>query len=146
MADKEYERTLEETSTWTVAVVCFVLILISLLIEHLIHKIGSVSPSWFLLLPLFFYLYILRWLCLVLFFCFLFCFLLCFCVSCHLSLCFCYFFFLSPLCFILLWLNLLFFFNGSGSKRSTRGIFMKLLKKLKQVEIEERLRAITKTL
>ncbi|XP_033133752.1 MLO-like protein 2 isoform X3 [Brassica rapa] len=41
MADKEYERTLEETSTWTVAVVCFVLILISLFIEHLIHKIGS---------------------------------------------------------------------------------------------------------
>ncbi|CAN7035778.1 hypothetical protein IGI04_032519 [Brassica rapa subsp. trilocularis] len=41
MADKENERTLEETSTWTVAVVCFVLILISLFIEHLIHKIGS---------------------------------------------------------------------------------------------------------
>ncbi|KAJ0248139.1 hypothetical protein HA466_0164940 [Hirschfeldia incana] len=34
------EKTLEETSTWAVAVVCFVLILISLFIEHAIHKIG----------------------------------------------------------------------------------------------------------
>ena len=33
----------------------------------------------------------------------------------------------SALCF--------FFFNGSGSKRSTRGLFMKLLKRLKQVTI-----------
>ncbi|CAH8388928.1 unnamed protein product [Eruca vesicaria subsp. sativa] len=41
MADKEYERTLEETSTWAVAVVCFVLIVISLIIECLIHKIGT---------------------------------------------------------------------------------------------------------
>ncbi|KAL0797661.1 hypothetical protein Bca101_052835 [Brassica carinata] len=41
MADKEYEKTLEETSTWAVAVVCFVLIVISLAIEHLIHKFGT---------------------------------------------------------------------------------------------------------
>ncbi|XP_018450775.1 MLO-like protein 2 [Raphanus sativus] len=41
MAGKEYEKTLEETSTWAVAVVCFVLIVISLVIEHLIHKFGT---------------------------------------------------------------------------------------------------------
>ncbi|XP_010558749.1 PREDICTED: MLO-like protein 6 [Tarenaya hassleriana] len=41
MAEKVKERTLEETSTWAVAVVCFVLLLISIIIEHLIHKIGA---------------------------------------------------------------------------------------------------------
>ncbi|XP_010547373.1 PREDICTED: MLO-like protein 6 [Tarenaya hassleriana] len=41
MAEQVKERTLEETSTWAVAVVCFVLLLISIVIEHLIHKIGS---------------------------------------------------------------------------------------------------------
>ncbi|KAL1191676.1 MLO-like protein 6 [Cardamine amara subsp. amara] len=34
------EKTLEETATWAVAVVCFVLLLISIIIEKLIHKIG----------------------------------------------------------------------------------------------------------
>ncbi|CAN1174216.1 MLO-like protein 6 [Linum perenne] len=33
----DYERTLEETPTWAVAAVCFVLIVISIFIEHLIH-------------------------------------------------------------------------------------------------------------
>ncbi|KAF2589074.1 hypothetical protein F2Q70_00039956 [Brassica cretica] len=43
MADpfKEKEKSLEETATWAVAVVCFVLIVISLFIERLIHKIGT---------------------------------------------------------------------------------------------------------
>lgn len=40
---KVYERTLEETPTWAVAVVCFVLLAISILIEHIIHAIGKVS-------------------------------------------------------------------------------------------------------
>jgi mlo protein len=37
------ERTLEKTPTWAVAVVCFVLLAISILIEHIIHAIGKVS-------------------------------------------------------------------------------------------------------
>ncbi|KAF3493947.1 hypothetical protein DY000_02054712 [Brassica cretica] len=43
MADpfKGKEKSLEETATWAVAVVCFVLIVISLFIERLIHKIGT---------------------------------------------------------------------------------------------------------
>ncbi|XP_020206196.1 MLO-like protein 12 [Cajanus cajan] len=36
-----YERTLEETPTWAVAVVCFVLLAISILLEHIIHAIGK---------------------------------------------------------------------------------------------------------
>ncbi|CAA7020835.1 unnamed protein product [Microthlaspi erraticum] len=35
------QRTLEETSTWAVAVVCSVLLFISIVIEHSIHKIGT---------------------------------------------------------------------------------------------------------
>ncbi|KAK7262348.1 hypothetical protein RJT34_29916 [Clitoria ternatea] len=34
-------RNLEETPTWAVAAVCFVLILISIIIEHIIHLIGK---------------------------------------------------------------------------------------------------------
>ncbi|XP_057956301.1 MLO-like protein 6 [Malania oleifera] len=34
-------RSLEETPTWAVAVVCFVLVLISIIIEHIIHLIGK---------------------------------------------------------------------------------------------------------
>ncbi|XVF47140.1 hypothetical protein PTKIN_Ptkin03bG0085400 [Pterospermum kingtungense] len=34
-------RSLEETPTWAVAVVCFVLVLISIIIEHIIHMIGK---------------------------------------------------------------------------------------------------------
>ncbi|KAK4578863.1 hypothetical protein RGQ29_028796 [Quercus rubra] len=37
----EYERSLEHTPTWAVAVVCFVLVVISLFIEHIIHIIGK---------------------------------------------------------------------------------------------------------
>ncbi|KAL5733462.1 hypothetical protein ACOSP7_032801 [Xanthoceras sorbifolium] len=41
MAEKVEERTLEETPTWAVAVVCFVLIAISIALEHLIHIVGK---------------------------------------------------------------------------------------------------------
>ncbi|KAL4302526.1 hypothetical protein GQ457_10G004660 [Hibiscus cannabinus] len=34
-------RSLEETPTWAVAVVCFVLVLISIIIEHILHMIGN---------------------------------------------------------------------------------------------------------
>nr|AFW98803.1 MLO protein 3 [Rosa multiflora] len=37
----EYERTLEKTPTWAVAVVCFVLLVISIFIEHVINFIGK---------------------------------------------------------------------------------------------------------
>ncbi|KAL9661329.1 hypothetical protein QQ045_026153 [Rhodiola kirilowii] len=40
MADYRKERTLEGTPTWAVAVVCFVLVAISLVIEKLIHHLG----------------------------------------------------------------------------------------------------------
>ncbi|RZS13473.1 hypothetical protein BHM03_00045087 [Ensete ventricosum] len=36
-------RTLEQTSTWAVATVCFVLVIISVAIEHAIHLITKVS-------------------------------------------------------------------------------------------------------
>ncbi|KAI6676479.1 hypothetical protein NL676_037275 [Syzygium grande] len=38
---EDYERTLEKTSTWSVAVVCFVLLAISISIEHVIHLLGK---------------------------------------------------------------------------------------------------------
>ncbi|CAH8372190.1 unnamed protein product [Eruca vesicaria subsp. sativa] len=41
MANQVKERTLEQTSTWAVAVVCFVLLFISIVLEHSLHKIGS---------------------------------------------------------------------------------------------------------
>ncbi|CAL9214537.1 unnamed protein product [Arabidopsis halleri] len=41
MATQVKERTLEETSTWAVAVVCFVLLFISIVLEHSINKIGT---------------------------------------------------------------------------------------------------------
>ncbi|KAF2568859.1 hypothetical protein F2Q68_00028130 [Brassica cretica] len=34
------ERSLEETPTWAVAVVCFVILFISILIEYFLHFIG----------------------------------------------------------------------------------------------------------
>jgi mlo protein len=46
MAEEEVaatlERTLETTPTWAVAVVCFILILLSILIEHLLNLLGKV--------------------------------------------------------------------------------------------------------
>lgn len=42
MASSEGGRSLEETPTWAVAVVCFVLVLISIIAEHIIHLIGKV--------------------------------------------------------------------------------------------------------
>lgn len=38
-----YERTLEDTATWAVAVVCFVLLAISLLVEHFLHLFEKVE-------------------------------------------------------------------------------------------------------
>lgn len=35
-------RSLEQTPTWAVAAVCFVLVAISIVIEHIIHLIGKV--------------------------------------------------------------------------------------------------------
>lgn len=35
-------RSLEQTPTWAVAVVCFVLVAISIVIEYIIHLIGKV--------------------------------------------------------------------------------------------------------
>lgn len=43
MAEMQEERSLEETPTWAVAVVCFVILVISIIIEHVIHLIGAVS-------------------------------------------------------------------------------------------------------
>ncbi|XP_077216799.1 MLO-like protein 6 [Tasmannia lanceolata] len=37
----EGSRSLEQTPTWAVAVVCFVLVVISILIEHILHLIGK---------------------------------------------------------------------------------------------------------
>ncbi|KAE8687135.1 MLO-like protein 2 [Hibiscus syriacus] len=41
MAGASRGRSLEETPTWAVAVVCFVLVLISVIIEYMIHMIGK---------------------------------------------------------------------------------------------------------
>lgn len=41
MAEAVKARSLEETPTWAVAVVCFVMVLISIIIEHIIHLIGK---------------------------------------------------------------------------------------------------------
>ena len=51
MAEGEYERTLEETPTWAVAVVCFVLVLVSIFVEHIIHIIGKVRLPIYLNVP-----------------------------------------------------------------------------------------------
>ncbi|WVZ14105.1 hypothetical protein V8G54_011671 [Vigna mungo] len=39
--EKIYKRSLEETPTWAFAVVCFVLLAVSIIIEHVIHAIGK---------------------------------------------------------------------------------------------------------
>ncbi|XP_059455810.1 MLO-like protein 6 isoform X2 [Corylus avellana] len=41
MAVAEKESTMEETSTWAVAAVCFVLLAVSIFIEHFLHSIGK---------------------------------------------------------------------------------------------------------
>ncbi|XP_020526741.1 MLO-like protein 6 isoform X2 [Amborella trichopoda] len=41
MAGASGSRSLEETPTWAVAVVCFVMVLVSILIEHAIHLVGK---------------------------------------------------------------------------------------------------------
>lgn len=42
MAGESGGRSLEQTPTWAVAVVCFILVVISIFIEHIIHLIGKV--------------------------------------------------------------------------------------------------------
>lgn len=42
------QKSLEETPTWAVAVVCFILVAISLVIEKLLHHLGTVSYLQFL--------------------------------------------------------------------------------------------------
>ncbi|MFS8020380.1 hypothetical protein Hanom_Chr15g01414891 [Helianthus anomalus] len=42
------ERSLEETPTWAVALVCAVFIIISVIIEHGIHSLGKVIYITFL--------------------------------------------------------------------------------------------------
>lgn len=37
------ERSLRETPTWAVAVVCSVFVILSVLIEHSIHSLGKVT-------------------------------------------------------------------------------------------------------
>ncbi|XP_030925284.1 MLO-like protein 6 isoform X1 [Quercus lobata] len=41
MAGAEGGKSLEQTPTWAVAVVCFVLVVVSIIIEHVIHLIGK---------------------------------------------------------------------------------------------------------
>ncbi|KAK7849131.1 mlo-like protein 12 [Quercus suber] len=48
----EPERSLEHTPTWAVAVVCLVLVVISLFIEHIIHIIGKLMILGFISLLL----------------------------------------------------------------------------------------------
>lgn len=43
MAKGSKDRSLEQTPTWAVAVVCFVLVLISIIIEYILHLIGKVK-------------------------------------------------------------------------------------------------------
>lgn len=45
MAGGAAGRSLEETPTWAVAAVCFVLVLISIIIEHILHLIGKVNKK-----------------------------------------------------------------------------------------------------
>lgn len=40
---EELNSSLEYTSTWVVAVVCFVIVLLSLCAERALHKLGKVS-------------------------------------------------------------------------------------------------------
>ncbi|KAI3977121.1 hypothetical protein MKX01_042811 [Papaver californicum] len=41
MSEKVYDRSLEETPTWAVAVVCFGIVLVSIIIEHVLERIGE---------------------------------------------------------------------------------------------------------
>ena len=45
MAGATGGRSLEQTPTWAVAVVCFVLVLISIIIEYIIHLTGKVHVA-----------------------------------------------------------------------------------------------------
>lgn len=47
MAGAKGGRSLEETPTWAVALVCFVLVVVSIIIEHVIHLIAQVNFALF---------------------------------------------------------------------------------------------------
>lgn len=42
MAGSSADRSLQETPTWAVAIVCGVFVIISIIIEHGIHSLGKV--------------------------------------------------------------------------------------------------------
>ncbi|MCD7457423.1 hypothetical protein HAX54_035046 [Datura stramonium] len=44
--EEEEGRSLEQTPTWAVAVVCFALVAISIVIEFIIHLIGKIASTW----------------------------------------------------------------------------------------------------
>lgn len=71
MAGASEGRSLEQTPTWAVATVCFVLIVISIVIEQTIHKIEQVikytSLRTYIYMFLKFSLYLLKYICLKLF-------------------------------------------------------------------------------
>lgn len=43
MGEEVLQRKLETTPTWAVAIVCFVMLAISILIEHIIEELGKVQ-------------------------------------------------------------------------------------------------------
>lgn len=53
MAGGSEGRSLEETPTWAVAVVCFVLVAVSIVIEYIIHLIGKVCTISTFIFPIF---------------------------------------------------------------------------------------------
>lgn len=61
--DDSLERTLEETPTWAVAVVCFLLVVVSLFIEHLIHRVGHVSIQFISLKNMCVCMYLVNYIC-----------------------------------------------------------------------------------
>lgn len=46
MAGGSEDRSLQETPTWAVAIVCGVFVIISIIIEHGIHSLGKVRLSY----------------------------------------------------------------------------------------------------
>jgi len=45
MGEEVLQRKLETTPTWAVAVVCFVMLAISILIEHVLEELGKVIKT-----------------------------------------------------------------------------------------------------
>ena len=51
-SEEAEESTLEYTPTWTVAVVCAIFVIVSLLLERGIHRLGKVSGFFYLFIIL----------------------------------------------------------------------------------------------